>query len=91
MAAATVKKLKAETGPAPEESKVSEPFLIENEPETRQDAMDADCGREARIAELAYFKAEKRGFEPGYELADWFEAAQEIDFARGRSSDSARS
>lgn len=29
---------------------------------------------EARIAELAYFKAEARGFEPGHELEDWLEA-----------------
>ena len=33
--------------------------------------------REARIAELAYFKAESRGFEPGHALEDWFEAEQE--------------
>lgn len=31
-----------------------------------------------RIAELAYYKAESRGFEPGYELQDWLEAEQEI-------------
>jgi len=32
----------------------------------------------ARIAELAYYKAEKRGFEPGHELEDWLEAEQEL-------------
>ena len=31
----------------------------------------------ARIAKLADYKAESRGFEPGYELDDWFEAEQE--------------
>lgn len=31
-----------------------------------------------RIAELAYYKAESRGFEPGYEMQDWLEAEQEI-------------
>lgn len=31
-----------------------------------------------RIAELAYYKAECRGFEPGYELQDWLEAEKEI-------------
>jgi Protein of unknown function (DUF2934) len=30
--------------------------------------------RDIRIAELAYYKAESRGFEPGHELDDWFEA-----------------
>jgi hypothetical protein len=32
-----------------------------------------------RIAEIAYYKAEIRGFEPGHELEDWFEAEQEIN------------
>jgi hypothetical protein len=35
-----------------------------------------DC--DARIAELAYLKAESRGFEPGHELEDWLEAEQEL-------------
>ncbi|PKM10227.1 MAG: fatty acid hydroxylase [Gammaproteobacteria bacterium HGW-Gammaproteobacteria-10] len=30
------------------------------------------------IAEAAYYKAEKRGFYPGYELGDWFAAETEI-------------
>ena len=30
--------------------------------------------RQARIAELAYLKAESRGFEAGQELEDWLEA-----------------
>lgn len=30
------------------------------------------------IAEAAYYKAEKRGFEPGHELQDWIEAEEEI-------------
>ena len=33
---------------------------------------------DARIAELAYLKAESRGFEPGHELEDWLEAEQEL-------------
>jgi hypothetical protein len=33
--------------------------------------------RDARIAELAYHKAEQRGFAPGHELDDWLEAEQE--------------
>ena len=37
---------------------------------------DAIClpDRDAKIAELAYFKAENRGFAPGHELEDWLEA-----------------
>ena len=34
--------------------------------------------REARISELAYLKAESRGFEPGHELEDWLEAEGEF-------------
>ena len=33
---------------------------------------------DARIAELAYLKAESRGFEPGHELEDWLEAEQDL-------------
>jgi hypothetical protein len=34
--------------------------------------------RDATIAELAYYKAESRGFEPGHELDDWLEAEREL-------------
>jgi len=34
--------------------------------------------RDAKIAEFAYYKAENRGFAPGYELEDWLEAEQEF-------------
>jgi hypothetical protein len=30
------------------------------------------------IAEAAYYRAEKRGFAPGYEHLDWLEAEKEI-------------
>ena len=32
-----------------------------------------------RIAALAYFKSQARGFSPGHELDDWLEAEQEIN------------
>lgn len=31
-----------------------------------------------KIAELAFYKAESRGFEPGHELDDWIEAEREL-------------
>ncbi len=31
-----------------------------------------------QIAALAYLKAERRGFEPGHELADWLDAEEEL-------------
>jgi hypothetical protein len=36
-------------------------------------------GRRLLIAQAAYFRAEKRGFAPGRELQDWFEAKAEIE------------
>jgi hypothetical protein len=30
------------------------------------------------VAANAYYRAEKRGFEPGHELDDWYEAEREI-------------
>jgi hypothetical protein len=33
---------------------------------------------QSRIATAAYFRAEKRGFEPGHELDDWLAAEAEI-------------
>ena len=35
--------------------------------------------REARIAEAAYWRSERRGFTPGQELDDWLSAEKEID------------
>ena len=37
----------------------------------------ADPTQHARIAELAYYKAEQRGFVPGHELEDWYETERE--------------
>lgn len=31
------------------------------------------------IAKAAYYRAERRGFEPGHELADWVAAESEIE------------
>jgi hypothetical protein len=34
--------------------------------------------RDKLIAQAAYFRAERRGFAPGYELQDWVEAEAEV-------------
>ncbi len=39
--------------------------------------------RRFRIAELAYRKAEQRGFAPGGELEDWLAAESEVDTLAG--------
>jgi hypothetical protein len=33
---------------------------------------------DAKISELAYYKAERRGFAPGHEMEDWLEAEREL-------------
>jgi hypothetical protein len=33
---------------------------------------------EEKVAEAAYYKAEKRGFAPGFEVEDWLEAEMEV-------------
>jgi hypothetical protein len=35
--------------------------------------------RRALIAQAAYFRAERRGFQPGHEAEDWSAAEQEVD------------
>ncbi|MBI3574432.1 MAG: DUF2934 domain-containing protein [Gammaproteobacteria bacterium] len=42
--------------------------------------------RERLIAMTAYYRAERRGFAPGGELQDWYEAAAEIDRQLGLRS-----
>jgi Protein of unknown function (DUF2934) len=42
--------------------------------------MHTPFDREKRIAEAAYFRAEKRGFAPGYALEDWLEAEALVNF-----------
>jgi hypothetical protein len=37
--------------------------------------------RLGRIAQAAYFRAERRGFQPGFALEDWLSAEQEVDGA----------
>ncbi|GJL73661.1 MAG: hypothetical protein NMNS01_28600 [Nitrosomonas sp.] len=41
------------------------------------DAAQNEKERNARIALSAYYKAQARGFKPGYELADWLAAEAE--------------
>ncbi len=50
---------------------------VNSVPEAPSDAICLPDGG-ARIAELAYYKAESRGFEPGHELDDWLEAEWEF-------------
>jgi hypothetical protein len=40
---------------------------------------DPSSSREALIATAAYYRAESRGFVPGFETEDWLAAEREID------------
>jgi hypothetical protein len=53
------------------------------EDEVSSDTQESDnainfTDHDAKVAELAYYKAESRGFEPGRELDDWLDAEQEL-------------
>lgn len=51
----------------------------ENSTDPDENSLTIDLSdRDAKIAELAYYKAESRGFEPGHELEDWYAAEQEF-------------
>lgn len=49
---------------------------------TERNDIDIDEFQEM-VAKNAYYRAEKRGFEDGYELEDWLEAEQEISSQNG--------
>ena len=49
--------------------------------ETNRESQD----RPHRIAVSAYYRAEARGFAPGYEMDDWLAAEREIDTGEGRA------
>lgn len=53
---------------------------MQGEPAAPPDCADAAdaAQRASRIAEAAYFRAESRGFAPGFELEDWLLAEREI-------------
>jgi len=50
---------------------------VKSDPEESGNTLKSE-DLDARIAELAYLKAESRDFEPGHELEDWLEAEQEL-------------
>jgi hypothetical protein len=43
----------------------------------------ARVDRDEMVRIAAYFRAERRGFAPGYEVADWLDAQAEVDAIAG--------
>ena len=60
---------------APEPAKLSRPLFLVPHRLTPAE-------RHRRISELAYRRAEQRGFAPGNEVEDWLEAEREVDAGR---------
>ena len=46
---------------------------------TADASVDSSHQRQRMIAEAAYYKAERRGFQQGAALLDWLEAEREVD------------
>jgi hypothetical protein len=63
------------------ESATHDVQITESQLEQREIPSFSDS-REARIAEAAYWRAERRGFAPGHELDDWLHAEREVDAQR---------
>jgi hypothetical protein len=57
-------------------------FVLDRQTEAHDPTSEHD--RRRQIAELAYYKAQLRGFEAGHECEDWLEAEREIE-ARWRA------
>jgi hypothetical protein len=77
-------KIASEQSPA--KNAPSSPPAVINLPDARetpaQQNAQSDTSSEERrrkIAEAAYYRAERRGFEAGYEDDDWLEAEKEND------------
>ena len=54
---------------------------------SRSQVQTDPVSREQMIAEAAYYLAERRAFEPGHELEDWYAAERDIDESLGRERD----
>jgi hypothetical protein len=63
------------------ETKDNKASLKQDSQEPLTEVADFQIVAQPEVAEIAYFKAESRGFIPGYELNDWLEAEQELNLA----------
>lgn len=72
--AAKARKTKAHREPTPDHAEIVRMAAVE--------AASRAVDRREMIATAAYFRAERRGFEPGHELEDWYAAESDIAEAR---------
>ena len=52
-------------------------------PKSVIDTLCSPAGRHEMIARAAYYRAERRGFEPGHALEDWLAAEHDVDAVCG--------
>jgi hypothetical protein len=82
-----VRKPRAAAAPKPAAPKpAAKPTAAPGKPAVRKQAVKArppargrsPVDREEMVRTAAYFRAQRRGFDPGYEVADWLAAELEI-------------
>jgi Protein of unknown function (DUF2934) len=61
---------------------------MESDAESKSKSKSNGEDRDSEIALRAYYRAEARGYEPGYEIQDWLDAEAEVmaetDKGRGK-------
>jgi Protein of unknown function (DUF2934) len=67
------------TAPAAAQQPAAEQTEVTAAQLERREIPSFSLSREARIAEAAYWRAERRGFVAGQELDDWLAAEREVD------------
>jgi hypothetical protein len=72
--------------PAAQQQPAAQPTEVTATHLERREIPSFSESREARIAEAAYWRAERRGFVPGQELDDWLAAEKEVDGEPDRQS-----
>ncbi len=76
---APAKKVAAKKTVAKKTAAKKAPVRRKAAPRKGSDAIIDKRARYEMIARMAYFRAEKRNFEPGWELEDWLESERMID------------
>ncbi len=66
----------------PKRDKSKMPVAVSVEPLDPERDVIIDTQRQEAIELAAYYLAAERGFEPGHELEDWFEAEMQFDATR---------
>ena len=61
---------------------------LKQQPQSQQQQQPDTSGEEIRerVREAAYYRAQQRGFSPGYEIEDWLAAEAEIRKGQERSA-----